>query len=154
MRLLINTNDGSVIPLEGTYLIVLGEGDDKTRKQDLYDEWCEHGANEVIEQLGRQHGKALDAILTGCGDGDLRYGNCIALTPITVKEEIAERVAGGYFVEEEEDVLKTFTYDDWLAITESILNTDYIWNVFHEELGEAIREQITKREKTDKEVSK
>ena len=36
---------------------------------------------------------------------------------------------------------------DWLAITESILNTDYIWNVFHEELGEAIREQITKKTK-------
>ena len=147
MRLLVNANDGSVIPLEDTFLVVLGEGDDKARKQDLYDEWCEHGSNDIIEQLARRHGKALDAILGGCGDGDLRYGNAVALSPNAIEEEIDSRINTGVYDEEELSLLQTFTVDDYEWICESILSGDYIWNTFSTLLDEYIHEAIRQKRK-------
>lgn len=147
MRLLVNANDGSVIPLEDTFLVVLGEGDDKARKQDLYDEWCEHGSDSIIEQLGRRHGKALDAILGGCGDGDLRYGNSVALSPNAIKEEIDSRINSGVYDDEELALLGTFDVADYEWIGESILSGDYLWNTFRTLVDEYIWEAIHQRRK-------
>lgn len=168
MRLLVNTNDGSVIPLEGTYLVVLGEGDDKARKQELYDEWCEHGSDDLISELGKKHGKGLDVILVGCGDGDLRYGNSVALSPNAIKEEIESRINTGIYDSDELSLLQTFTVDDYEWICESILSGNYIWNTFSTLVDEYIWEAIfqrrkerdeqaekqAEREQSDKEVGK
>jgi len=146
-RVIVNVNDGSVIPLEGTYLVVLGEGDDKGRKQDLYDEWCEHGSDDIIEELGTKHGKNIDEILGGCGYGDLRYGNSVALSPNAIKDEIDSRINTGVFDDEELSLLRTFTVDDYEWICESILSGDYIWNTFSTLLDEYVWEAIRQRRK-------
>lgn len=147
MKLLVNVNDGSVVSLEGTYLVVLGEGKDKGRKQDLYDEWLENGSDRVIAELGATHGKSVDEILGGCGYGDLRYGNSVALSPNAIKDEIDSRINSGVFDNEELSLLEIFTVDDYEWICESILSGDYIWNTFSTLVDEYIHEAIRQRRK-------
>lgn len=146
IRVIVNTNDGSVIPLEGTYLVTLGAGDDKERKQDLYDEWCEHGNDGIIEELGTKHGKNLGSILQDCGYGDITFGNSIAFSPDALRDEAVNLVQGGYFTAEEGKVLMNLTTDDCEEIASAILDGDYIWNVFREEVIGGFRHWLAEKQ--------
>lgn len=155
MRLLVNVNDGSVVPLEGTYLVVLGEGKDKGRKQDLYDEWLDNGSDRVIAELGATHGKSVDEILGGCGYGDLRYGNSVAVSPNAVKEEIDSRINTGIYDNEELALLETFNVADYEWIGESILSGNILWGTFSDQMDEFIWEAIhQKRKERDEQAEK
>lgn len=147
MRLLINTKDGSVVPVQDTFLVII-DGDDA---EDVYKEWHDTGRDDNLLAYATKNGKNLGDILDGCGDGDLRYGNSVSLSPKALMDEIASRIGMGIYDDEQLAVLETFTQDDLEWICESILSQDYIWNTVNNLFDDYILEAIYQKRKEEAE---
>lgn len=131
---IINTNDGTVVDLEGCYLLNDLDFDDKANQ--IHEEWMQGGNDGDARELAEYAGKDLKRILSNCGFGDLNYGNSMAFSPDALREEFEEKKNAGVWEDDPyfERALK-FTDEEWDAFGSYILGNDYLWIVYNEELA-------------------
>lgn len=129
--------DGSVIPLEGAYLVDLDNLDPIGQK--LWDEWNASGNDEFARDLTAE-GKDLNRVLSNIGHGDLNYGNAISFSPEGLREEFQAKLDSGVWDDDPayQRALK-FTDEELEAYGSYILGQDYIWNVYNEEINHNLR---------------
>ena len=131
-KFLINTMDGTVCDLAGT-VIVDTETLDEYGKG-LLEEWNNGGNDNTACELGEKYGVNLDRYT----DNDLTYANSIAFSVKALRDEITEGLAGGY-ASDEYKFAKDLTDDQLNELGQYILSSDYLWNVYNEELVSGIR---------------
>ena len=131
-QFLINTMDGTVCDLAGT-VIVDTETLDEAGKALLH-EWNEGGNDGTACEIGEKYGVALDRYT----DNDLTYANSIAFSVKALREEITDRLDSGY-ASDEYKFAKELTDDQLNELGQYILSSDYLWNVYSEELVSGIR---------------
>lgn len=135
---IINTNDGTVVDLEGCVLVNDIDFDDKAKV--IWEEWQVGGNDGDARELGEYAGKDLKRILGNCGFGDLNYGNTVAFSPDALREEFQAKLDAGMWDDDPyvQRALK-FTDDEFSAFSSYILGNDYIWNVYNEEINSNLR---------------
>lgn len=131
-KFLINTHDGTVCDLAGT-VIVDTETLDDTGKA-LLEEWNEGGNDSTACELGEKYGVNLDRYT----DNDLTYANSIAFSVKALRDEINDRLDSGYDSDEYK-FAKDLTDEQLDELGQYILSSDYLWNVYSEELVSGIR---------------
>jgi len=131
-KFLINIHDGTVCDLAGT-VIVDTETLDEAGKALLH-EWNEGGNDSTACEIGEKYGVELDRYT----DNDLTYANSIAFSVKALREEITEGLEGGY-ASDEYKFAKDLTDDQLNELGQYILSSDYLWNVYNEELVSGIR---------------
>ena len=131
-KFLINTMDGTVCDLAGT-VIVDTETLDEYGKG-LLEEWNNGGNDSTASELGEKYGVELDRYT----DNDLTYANSIAFSVKALREEITDRLDSGY-ASDEYKFAKELTDDQLNELGQYILSSDYLWNVYTEELLSGIR---------------
>lgn len=131
-KFLINTHDGTVCDLAGT-VIVDTETLDEAGKA-LLEEWNNGGNDSTACELGEKYGVDLDRYT----DNDLTYANSIAFSVKALRDEINDRLDSGYRSEEYQ-FAKDLTDEQLNELGQYILSSDYLWNVYSEELVSGIR---------------
>lgn len=134
-KLIINSNDGTVVEIEGSMIVDLDQLDSKSKM--LWAEWLDTGSDTCARDIAERIGKPLLSILENCGYGDLTYGNTLAYSPRAIRDEIFYFSEGGW---DEEWVEKAehLTTEQLEMIASGILQGDYLWSVWREELVEAL----------------
>jgi len=131
-KLLINTKDGTVCTLEHTVIVDTEKLDEAGK--DLLKDWDEGGSDGSAEDLGNKYGTPLMKFT----DNDLTYANSIAFSVKALREEITDRLDSGY-ESAEYKFAKELTDDQLNELGQYILSSDYLWNVYTEELLSGIR---------------
>jgi hypothetical protein len=131
-QFLININDGTVCDLGGTVLMNTETLDEAGLA--LLQEWDECGKDYIASELGQKYGIPLDKYT----DNDLTYANSIAFSVKALREEFTERLASGYD-NDEYKFASELTDEQLEELGQYILSSDYLWNVYSEELTEGIR---------------
>ena len=131
-KLIINTMDGTVCEFTGT-VIVDTETFDEAGKA-LFQEWVDGGNDGTASELGEKYGVPLEKFT----DNDLTYANSIAFSVKALREEITDRLDSGYNSDEYK-FAKELTDDQLNDLGQYILSSDYLWNVYTEELLSGIR---------------
>lgn len=136
-KLIINSNDGTVVEIEGSMIVDLDQLDSESKM--LWAEWLDTGSDTVAREVAERVGKPLLSMLENCGYGDLKYGNTLAYSPQAIRDEIFYMKEGGW---DEEWVEKAehLSTEQLEMIGSGILQGDYLWGVWKEELIEALRE--------------
>ena len=130
MKLLINKLDGTVCELANTVVVDTDKLDDEGKA--ILKDWDESGADSFATQLGEKYGKALERFV----DNDLTYANSMSFSPQALRDEfenssmteIPEFKFGSELSQEQLEELGQY-----------ILSSDYMWNVYQEELISGIR---------------
>lgn len=131
-KFLINTHDGTVCDLAGTVIVDTETLDDAGKA--LLEEWNNGGNDSTACELGEKYGVNLDRYT----DNDLTYANSIAFSVKALRDEINERLDSGYRSEEYQ-FAKDLTDEQLDELGQYILSSDYLWNVYSEELVSGIR---------------
>jgi hypothetical protein len=131
-KFLINTHDGTVCDLAGTVIVDTETLDDAGKA--LLEEWNNGGNDSTACELGEKYGVDLDRYT----DNDLTYANSIAFSVKALRDEINDRLDSGYRSEEYQ-FAKELTDDQLNELGQYILSSDYLWNVYSEELVSGIR---------------
>lgn len=131
-KFLINTHDGTVCDLAGTVIVDTETLDDAGKA--LLEEWNNGGNDSTACELGEKYGVDLDRYT----DNDLTYANSIAFSVKALREEINDRLDSGYRSEEYQ-FAKDLTDEQLDELGQYILSSDYLWNVYSEELVSGIR---------------
>lgn len=131
-KFLINTHDGTVCDLAGTVIVDTETLDDAGKA--LLEEWNNGGNDSTACELGEKYGVNLDRYT----DNDLTYANSIAFSVKALREEINDRLDSGYRSEEYQ-FAKDLTDEQLDELGQYILSSDYLWNVYSEELVSGIR---------------
>lgn len=131
-QFLINTMDGTVCDLAGTVLMNTETLDEAGLA--LLQEWQDGGNNSTACELGEKYGVELDRYT----DNDLTPANSIAFSVKALREEITDRLDSGY-ASDEYKFAKDLTDDQLNELGQYILSSDYLWNVYSEELVSGIR---------------
>lgn len=131
-KFLINLNDGTVCDLAGTVIVDIDKLDEAGKE--LLHEWQEGGNDSTACELGEKYGISLERFT----DNDLTYSNSIAFSVKALREEFTERLASGYD-NEEYKFASELTDEQLEELGQYILSSDYLWNVYSEELTEGIR---------------
>ena len=131
-QFLININDGTVCDLGGTVLMNTETLDEAGLA--LLQEWDECGKDYIASELGQKYGIPLDKYT----DNDLTSANSIAFSVKALREEFTERLASGYD-NDEYKFASELTDEQLEELGQYILSSDYLWNVYSEELSEGIR---------------
>ena len=131
-KLIINTMDGTVCEFTGT-VIVDTETFDEAGKA-LFQEWQDGGNDGTASELGEKYGTPLERFT----DNDLTYANSIAFSVKALRDEITDRLDSGYEGAEYR-FAKELTDDQLNELGKYILSSDYLWNVYTEELLSGIR---------------
>jgi len=126
-KLVININDGTVCELEGTVIV----DTDKLNKEGkaLLQEWQNGGNDSTASELGEKYGSPVS-------DNGLTHGNTMAFSGKALREEVEERITSGYT--DPYQIASTFTDEQFEELGQYILSSDYLWNVFNEELRSGI----------------
>ena len=82
--IIVGTDDGII--LDVTRCAIFNESQLSEADQTLLNFGTESDALSVANR----HGTKLSYILDGCGYGDLHYGNCLAVSPLTLHQEFVE----------------------------------------------------------------
>jgi hypothetical protein len=149
-KIIINTRDGSVIELRDSVIVDLDKLTDEQNA--LWDEWIE-GANDTTAcELGRQAGKDLYGILSGCGFGDLNYGNSIAYSPLGVRDEIQAKLdslkASGDTDELLEQASK-WTQAELEEFGSYAIQSEYLWQTWNEDFTDNLRSFIAHKKQAN-----
>jgi hypothetical protein len=130
--MLINLNDGTVCELANTVIVDTEKLNEEGKA--LLNEWSEGGNDGTACELGEKYGTALERFT----DNDLTHANSIAFSVKALREEITDRLDSGYEVAEYK-FAKELTDDQLNELGQYILSSDYLWNVYTEELLSGIR---------------
>ena len=131
-KFLINTHDGTVCDLAGTVIVDTETLDDAGKA--LLEEWNNGGNDSTACELGEKYGVNLDRYT----DNDLTYANSIAFSVKALRDEINDRLDSGYNSDEYQ-FAKDLTDEQLDELGQYILSSDYLWNVYSEELVSGIR---------------
>lgn len=131
-KFLINTHDGTVCDLAGTVIVDTETLDDAGKA--LLEEWNNGGNDMTACELGEKYGVDLDRYT----DNDLTYANSIAFSVKALRDEINDRLESGYNSDEYR-FAKDLTDEQLNELGQYILSSDYLWNVYTEELLSGIR---------------
>lgn len=131
-KFLINTHDGTVCDLAGTVIVDTETLDDAGKA--LLEEWNNGGNDSTACELGEKYGVNLDRYT----DNDLTYANSIAFSVKALRDEITDRLDSGYNSDEYR-FAKDLTDEQLDELGQYILSSDYLWNVYSEELVSGIR---------------
>lgn len=131
-KFLINTHDGTVCDLAGTVIVDTETLDDAGKA--LLEEWNNGGNDSTACELGEKYGVNLDRYT----DNDLTYANSIAFSVKALRDEITDRLDSGYDSDEYR-FAKDLTDEQLDELGQYILSSDYLWNVYSEELVSGIR---------------
>jgi len=131
-KFLINIHDGTVCDLAGTVIVDTEKLDEAGKA--LLQEWNDGGNDGTACEIGEKYGVELDRYT----DNDLTYANSIAFSVKALREEITDRLDSGY-ESAEYKFAKELTDDQLNELGQYILSSDYLWNVYTEELLSGIR---------------
>ena len=131
-KFLINIHDGTVCDLAGTVIVDTEQLDEAGKA--LLHEWDEGGNDSTACEIGEKYGINLDRYT----DNDLTPANSIAFSVKALREEITDRLDSGY-ASDEYKFAKDLTDDKLNELGQYILSSDYLWNVYSEELVSGIR---------------
>ena len=131
-KIIINTMDGTVCEFTGTVIVEVETLDEAGKA--LLQEWVDGGNNGTASELGEKYGVPLEKFT----DNDLTYANSIAFSVKALREEITDRLDSGYNSDEYK-FAKDLTDDQLNDLGQYILSSDYLWNVYTEELLSGIR---------------
>jgi hypothetical protein len=131
-KFLINTHDGTVCDLAGTVIVDTETLDDAGKA--LLEEWNNGGNDSTACELGEKYGFNLERYT----DNDLTYANSIAFSVKALRDEINDRLDSGYNSDEYR-FAKDLTDEQLDELGQYILSSDYLWNVYSEELVSGIR---------------
>ena len=131
-KLLINIKDGTVCTLADTVVIDTDKLDDAGKE--LLKDWDESGSDGSAEELGTKYGTPLEKFT----NNDLTHAYSIAFSAIAVRDEVRDRIDSGYATEEYK-LANSFTMEQFEELGQYILSSDYLWNVFSEEVSSGIR---------------
>lgn len=129
---IISANDGTVTELDGCYLVDTDKLNEDGQKS--WQEWIDGGNNNTAAQVAG-HGKDLTRLLESTGYGDLTFGNCMAFTPESLKQEAVERLQ--YLDTDGPDYpaflwASTAELDQLRDIGGYIMNSDVLWDEYNE----------------------
>jgi len=130
-KVIINVEDGTVCDLNTSVVVELNNLDADGQK--LWDEWLEGGNDGTASDLGTKYGVGIQTFT----DNELNYGNCIAFSGKALREEVEARLASGY-TNDPYKMASRFTDEQFDQLGQYILSSDYLWNVFNEELESGI----------------
>ena len=129
-KLLINKLDGTVCELANTVVVDTDKLDDEGKA--ILKDWDESGADSFATQLGEKYGKALERFV----DNDLTLANSMSFSPKALRDEFKN----SHLTDIPEFKLGEQLTDDQLEeLGQYILSSDYLWNVYQEELLSGIR---------------
>jgi hypothetical protein len=131
-KFLINTNDGTVCDLAGTVIVDTEKLDEAGKA--LLEEWHEGGNDSTACEIGEKYGVELERYT----ENDLTYANSMAFSVKALREEFTERLESGYDTDEYKFAAE-LTDEQLEELGQYILSSDYLWNVYSEELSEGIR---------------
>ena len=138
-KVIINIKDGTVVDLHDSVIVDLDKLNDEQKA--LHQEWEEGGNDETACELGRQAGKDLYGILSGCGFGDLNYGNSISYSPSGVREEIQAKL--DYFkmsdmTHENLEIASKWTQAEIEEFGNYAIQSEYLWQVWNDDFMESL----------------
>lgn len=131
-QFLINIHDGTVCDLAGTVIVDTEKLDEAGKA--LLHEWNEGGNDSTACEIGEKYGVELDKFT----DNELNYSNTIAFSGKALRDEVRDRIESGY-TSEEYTLANEFTDEQFEELGQYILQSEYLWGVFNEELREGIR---------------
>lgn len=131
-QFLINIHDGTVCDLAGTVIVDTEKLDEAGKA--LLHEWNEGGNDSTACEIGEKYGVELDKFT----DNELNYSNTIAFSGKALRGEVRDRIESGY-TSEEYTLANEFTDEQFEELGQYILQSEYLWGVFNEELREGIR---------------
>lgn len=121
-----------------TYLIHAGTGTIIDASDDVYvvtvtAETVVGDDDDAMVTLAMSNGKRLEL-------NDLTWGNCVAYSPSSIREEIRESLSEYYGDEEWLSWAENATDDELNAVARYILSADDVWQNFSTNLVEGLRE--------------
>lgn len=121
-----------------TYLIHAGTGTIIDASDDVYvvtvtAETVVGDDDDAMVTLAMSNGKRLEI-------NDLTWGNCVAYSPSSIREEIRESLSEYYGDEEWLSWAENATDDELNAVARYILSADDVWQNFSTNLVEGLRE--------------
>lgn len=138
-KIIINIKDGTVVDLHDSVVVDLDRLSDEQHA--LYEEWEQGGNDGDACELGRQAGKDLYGILSGCGFGDLNYGNSIAYSPSGIRDEVQALLDHN---PSDEDLLiaSKWTQAELEEFGSYAIQSEYLWQVWNEDFVQNMRSFI------------
>ncbi len=130
-KIIINVEDGTVCDVTSSVVVDLDALDPTGQK--LWDEWLEGGNDGTASELGTKYGTSVQTFI----DNGLHYGNSIAFSAKALRDEVEAQLESGY----DNDAYKlasTFTDEQFEELGQYILSSDYLWNVYNQELQDGI----------------
>jgi hypothetical protein len=131
-KLIINILDGTVINVTNSVIVDVAKLDEQGKA--LLQEWEEGGNDNDAIELGGTYGTKVEKFT----NNDLTHANSIAFSAIALRDEVRDRIDSGYATEEYK-LANSFTMEQFDELGQYILQSDYLWNVFSEELSSGIR---------------
>ncbi len=129
-KIIINTEDGTVCDLANTVVVDLEKLNEEGKA--LLQEWDECGSDSVSRSLGEKFGKHLERFV----DNDLSYANSMSFSPKALRDEFDNSSMTDI---PEFKFAEQLTDEQLQELGQYILSSDYLWNVYQEELLSGIR---------------
>ena len=131
-KLIINILDGTVINVTNSVIVDVSKLDEQGKA--LLQEWEEGGNDNDAIELGDKYGTKVEKFT----NNELTYSNTMAFSGRSLRDEVRERIDMGYTSDEYLFASK-FTDEQFEELGQYILSSDYLWNVFSEEVSSGIR---------------
>ena len=128
-KMLINLEDGTVCDLVNTVVVDLEKLNEEGRA--VLNEWSEGGNDGDAMSLGEKYGTPLERFT----DNDLTYANSMSFSPKALRDEFEN----GGTTHPEFKFAEQLTEEQLQELGQYILSSDYMWNVYQEELISGIR---------------
>ena len=138
-KVIINIKDGTVVDLHNSVIVDLDRLNDE--QQALYTEWEQGGNDDDACELGRRAGKDLYGILSGCGFGDLNYGNSISYSPSGVRDEI-QALLEHDATDENLLIASKWTQAELEEFGSYAIQSEYLWQTWNEDFVDNLRSFI------------
>lgn len=149
-KIIINIKDGTVVDLHDSVIVDLDRLNEEQKA--LYEEWEQGGNDGDACELGKQAGKDLYGILSGCGFGDLNYGNSISYSPLGVRDEIQAKLdslkASGDTDELLEQASK-WTQAELEEFGSYAIQSEYLWQTWNEDFTDNLRSFIAHKKQAN-----
>lgn len=131
-KLIINILDGTVINVTNSVIVDVSKLDEQGKA--LLREWEEGGNDNDAIELGDKYGTKVEKFT----NNELTYSNTMAFSGRSLRDEVRERIDMGY-TSDEYLLASKFTDEQFEELGQYILSSDYLWNVFSEEVSSGIR---------------
>lgn len=131
-KMIIDISDGTVCNVAESAIVDINTLDSEGCA--LLYEWCATGEKSLVCELAKKYGIPLEKFT----DNDITYANSIAFSVKSLRDEITDRLASGY-ESAEYKFANELTDDQLNELGQYILSSDYLWNVYTEELLLGIR---------------